>query len=150
MTDGTGGGKGRRGRVPRAAGLGAIDAHVGSRVRLRRALLGLSQTELGKKLDLTFQQIQKYERGCNSIAACRLWQLATALDVSVGFFFDDMPGAADGAAETFDPEFPMPPLGRRETLELLRCYYRITDPRLRRRVFDLVKLTVGALEDAVK
>nr|WP_109122169.1 helix-turn-helix transcriptional regulator [Azospirillum sp. TSO22-1] len=137
-----------RGRRPKAGtGLDTVDTHVGGRLRLRRTLLGLSQTELGRRVGLTFQQIQKYEHGSNGIAASRLWQLADVLDVPVSFFFDDMPDAAPRASEPPDPETP--PLGRRETLELVKCYYRIKDPRVRRGIFDLVKATVGALENAV-
>ncbi len=137
-----------RGRRPKAGtGLDTVDTHVGGRLRLRRTLLGLSQTELGRRVGLTFQQIQKYEHGTNGIAASRLWQLAEVLDVPVSFFFDDMPDAAPRASEPFDPETLL--LGRRETLELARCYYRIRNPYMRRRVFDLVKATVGALEYAV-
>ncbi|PWC31542.1 hypothetical protein TSO221_33875 [Azospirillum sp. TSO22-1] len=95
---------------------------MGSRLRLRRTLLGLSQTELGRRVGLTFQQIQKYEKGGNGIAASRLWPLADVPDVPVSFFFDDMPAAVPGAPESFDPEALMPPLGRRETLELVKCY----------------------------
>jgi transcriptional regulator with XRE-family HTH domain len=70
-----------------------IDTHVGSRVRLRRTLLGMSQEKLGEALGLTFQQVQKYERGVNRIGASRLFDLSRVLDVPIGFFFDDMPGA---------------------------------------------------------
>jgi transcriptional regulator with XRE-family HTH domain len=140
-----------RGRRPKAGtGLDTVDTHVGGRLRLRRTLLGLSQTELGRRVGLTFQQIQKYERGSNGIAASRLWQLADVLDVPVSFFFDDMPDTAPRTPESFAPETPMPPLGRRETLELVKCYYRIEDPRVRRKIFDLVKATVGAVEGVVK
>jgi transcriptional regulator with XRE-family HTH domain len=124
-----------------------IDAHVGSRVRLRRTLLGMSQEKLGEALGLTFQQVQKYERGVNRIGASRLFDLARVLDVPISFFFDDMPdalGNAGGArrgfgfAETQDGiEDDM--LHRRETLELVRAYYRITDASVRKRVFDLIK-----------
>ncbi|WP_245986437.1 helix-turn-helix domain-containing protein [Azospirillum thermophilum] len=136
-----------RGRVPKAgSGLDRVDAHIGGRLRLRRTLVGLSQTALGERVGVTFQQIQKYERGDNGIAASRLWQLAEVLDVPVGFFFDGMPAGGRHAAADPVPDTPMPPLGRRETLELVKCYYRIKDPRVRRRVFDLVKELVGALE----
>ena len=136
----------RRGRAQKAGtGLDTVDTHVGGRLRLRRTLLGLSQTELGRRVGLTFQQIQKYEHGTNGIAASRLWQLADILDVPVSFFFDDMPDAAPRACEPPDPETP--PMGRRETLELVKCYYRIKDPRVRRGIFDLVKVTVGSLEN---
>src|SRR4028119_625057 len=73
-----------------------IDVHVGSRVRLRRTLLGMSQEKLGEALGLTFQQVQKYERGVNRIGASRLFDLSRVLDVPISFFFDDMPGAGGG------------------------------------------------------
>lgn len=128
-----------------------IDVHVGSRVRLRRTLLGMSQEKLGEALGLTFQQVQKYERGVNRIGASRLFDLARVLDVPVSFFFDDMPDSMGGnpavsgrrgtgygfaeQQEGFDDDT----LHRRETLELVRAYYRITDPSVRKRVFDLIK-----------
>ena len=127
-----------------------IDVHVGSRVRLRRTLLGMSQEKLGEALGLTFQQVQKYERGVNRIGASRLFDLARVLDVPIGFFFDDMPDALGGssAASTrralggladSQDAFEDDTLHRRETLELVRAYYRITDPAVRKRVFELVK-----------
>jgi transcriptional regulator with XRE-family HTH domain len=125
-----------------------IDVHVGSRVRLRRTLLGLSQEKLGEALGLTFQQVQKYERGVNRIGASRLFDLARVLDVPIGFFFDDMPGEMgsgtmmrarlNGLAESQEG-FEDDTLHRRETLELVRAYYRVTDPAVRKRVFDLIK-----------
>lgn len=127
-----------------------IDAHVGARVRLRRTLLGMSQEKLGDALGLTFQQVQKYERGVNRIGASRLFDLARVLDVPIGFFFDDLPPemggnvavrsrpALYGFAEAKDG-FEDENMGKRETLELVRAYYRITDPAVRKRVFDLIK-----------
>jgi transcriptional regulator with XRE-family HTH domain len=125
-----------------------IDVHVGSRVRLRRTLLGMSQEKLGEALGLTFQQVQKYERGVNRIGASRLFDLARVLDVPIGFFFDDLPDAmggnmagarrALGFADSQD-SFEDDTLHRRETLELVRAYYRITDPSVRKRVFELIK-----------
>ena len=125
-----------------------IDVHVGTRVRLRRTLLGMSQEKLGEALGLTFQQVQKYERGVNRIGASRLFDLARVLDVPIGFFFDDMPDAVGGTmnavrrtmgfADTQDA-FEDDTLHRRETLELVRAYYRITDPSVRKRVFDLIR-----------
>jgi len=124
-----------------------IDVHVGARVRLRRTLLGMSQEKLGEALGLTFQQVQKYERGVNRIGASRLFDLARVLDVPIGFFFDDMPDALSGntsgrrlmgLSESQD-SFEDDTLHRRETLELVRAYYRITDPSVRKRVFDLIK-----------
>lgn len=120
-----------------------IDVHVGSRVRLRRTLLGMSQEKLGKAVSLTFQQIQKYERGANRIGSSRLYQLATILDVPVSFFFDGVEEridrAAAGVAESDQTAFESDQFSRRETLELVRAYYRITDPSVRKRVFELVK-----------
>jgi transcriptional regulator with XRE-family HTH domain len=123
-----------------------IDVHVGTRVRLRRTLLGMSQEKLGEALGLTFQQVQKYERGVNRIGASRLFDLARVLDVPIGFFFDDLPDAMGGMnrnrvagfAEAQDG-FEEDTLHRRETLELVRAYYRITDPAVRKRVFELIK-----------
>jgi len=127
-----------------------IDVHVGSRIRLRRTLMGMSQEKLGEALGLTFQQVQKYERGVNRVGASRLFDLARVLDVPVSFFFDDMPEPlataygvppvrkAAGFAEQVE-SFGDDTLHRRETLELVRAYYRITDPAVRKRVFDLIK-----------
>jgi transcriptional regulator with XRE-family HTH domain len=126
-----------------------IDVHVGARVRLRRTLLGMSQERLGEALGLTFQQVQKYERGVNRIGASRLFDLSRVLDVPISFFFDDMPGQAGGSSQSFarraagfaeaQDGFEDDTLHRRETLELVRAYYRIQDPAVRRRVFDLIK-----------
>lgn len=124
-----------------------VDVHVGSRVRLRRTLLGLSQEKLGEAVGLTFQQIQKYERGANRIGASRLFEFSRILDVPVSFFFDDMSdrlasgdtstdgGMSDQGQSPLDPD----PLTRRETLELVRAYYRIGDPQVRKRLFELTK-----------
>jgi transcriptional regulator with XRE-family HTH domain len=123
-----------------------VDVHVGSRLRLRRTLLGMSQEKLGEAIGLTFQQVQKYERGSNRIGASRLYDLARVLDVPVGFFFEEMPeqtqqsspaqlrGMAEDSA-AYEPD----PLAKRETLELVRAYYRITDPLVRKRLFELTK-----------
>ena len=120
-----------------------IDAHVGSRVRLRRTLLGMSQSKLGDKLGLTFQQIQKYERGANRIASSRLYKLSKILDVPVAFFFDEMARGvatpAKGLAEKGRESFEQDRLAKGETLELARAYYRIKDEKVRKRVFELVK-----------
>src|ERR1700727_777415 len=127
-----------------------IDVHVGTRIRLRRTLLGISQEPLGEALGLTFQQVQKYERGVNRVGASRLFDLSRVLDVPISFFFDDMPDSltatygspaarrATGFTEPSD-SFADDTLNRRETLELVRAYYRITDPAIRKRVFDLIK-----------
>ncbi len=125
--------------------LSAIDAHVGARIRLRRTLLGLTQERLGEALGLTFQQVQKYERGANRVGASRLFDLARILEVPVNYFYDDLPSQAGGMmnrygfAESTDTYGADEALSSRETLELVRAYYRITDPSIRKRVFELVK-----------
>jgi transcriptional regulator with XRE-family HTH domain len=120
-----------------------VDIHVGARVRLRRTLLGMSQEKLGKALGLTFQQVQKYERGANRIGSSRLFQLSKILDVPVSFFFDEMTTdttkKADGTAEGNKQVFEVDKLSRRETLELVRAYYKITDPSVRKKIFEMVK-----------
>jgi transcriptional regulator with XRE-family HTH domain len=127
-----------------------VDIHVGARLRQRRALRGLSQEKLAEAVGLTFQQIQKYERGVNRVGASRLHQFGRVLEVPVSYFFDEMPGAAAhapaaGFAEE-KPGFAHDPMARRETLELVRAYYRIGDEKVRRRIFDLVKAIAGPPE----
>ncbi|MCW5771695.1 MAG: helix-turn-helix transcriptional regulator [Rhodospirillaceae bacterium] len=140
-------GKGRRGATriklvrPRP-----VDAHVGARVRLRRTMLGMSQEKLAQALGLTFQQVQKYERGTNRVGSSRLYELSKILDVPIQFFFDEMPaeiaatarggnGGFSEAAADYEPDT----LAKRETLELVRAYYRIKSPQVRKKVFDLAK-----------
>jgi transcriptional regulator with XRE-family HTH domain len=135
-----------------------IDVHVGKRLRLRRTLLGMSQERLGEMLHLTFQQVQKYERGVNRIGSSRLYELGQILDVPVSFFFDDM--ASDGSSAksrklgtglaeesgSFDCSHKHNlPLESRETLELIRAYYRINDAQVRKRLFELAK-ALGSIE----
>ena len=124
-----------------------IDVHVGSRIRLRRTLLGISQTTLAETIGLTFQQVQKYERGNNRVSSSRLVDLANALDVSVPFFFEEMSATVQGQTPAMlmdvkklpKPDDEKDPMVKRETLELVRAYYRITDPAVRKRVFELTK-----------
>ena len=120
-----------------------IDIHVGSRVRMRRTLLGMSQEKLGKALGLTFQQIQKYERGANRIGSSRLYKLSRILDVPVSFFFEDIPDGsgrrAKGLSDASPASFEADQLSKRETLELVRAYYKITEPKVRKKTFELVK-----------
>jgi transcriptional regulator with XRE-family HTH domain len=103
----------------------------------------MSQEKLGSALGLTFQQVQKYERGTNRIGSSRLYQLSRILDVPVSFFFDDMPNEAasrsDPLAESVQLRFDQQDMSKRETLELVRAYYRIVEPNIRKRVFELVK-----------
>jgi len=126
-----------------------VDIQVGSRVRLRRKMLGLSQEKLGEAIGLTYQQVQKYERGANRIGASRLYQLSEVLDVPVTFFYDDTDpvralaipaGFAEPPAEAFESD----PLRRRETVELVEAYYAIDDAAARRRLFDLAKALAAA------
>lgn len=120
-----------------------VDAHVGSRVRLRRMLVGLSQEKLGERMGLTFQQIQKYEKGVNRIGASRLFQLSQILEVPVQFFFEGAPppegssegGFAEPGTEAFLYEF----LNTRDGLELNRAFVKIADANVRRSVVDLVR-----------
>jgi transcriptional regulator with XRE-family HTH domain len=121
-----------------------IDVQVGSRVRLRRNMLGLSQEKLGTAIGLTFQQVQKYERGANRIGASRLHELSRVLDVPVSFFFDDMdpvraPAIPGGFAEPPVEAFESDPMRRRETVELVDAYYAIDDAAVRRRLLDLAR-----------
>ena len=119
-----------------------VDTHVGSRVRLRRTLLGMSQEKLGREVGLTFQQIQKYERGTNRVSSSRLFQLCQILNVPVSFFFDDLSSdVSQGVAklaETGKP-YEYSQFTKRETLEFVRAYHSIGDRDLRMRVFALVK-----------
>ena len=125
-----------------------VDIHVGARVRLRRSILGMSQETLADELGLTFQQIQKYERGANRIGASRLWDISRVLDVPIQFFFDDMdekvtnqsPRLRAGLSDTPQSDYTSgDPMVKRETLELIRCYYRITDPKIRQNILELCR-----------
>lgn len=118
-------------------------------MRLRRMMLGMSQEKLGELLGLTFQQVQKYEKGANRIGASRLYQLAQILDVPVQFFFEDMPGEAPppmGFSESDPTTMVTGFLSSAEGVQLNRYFARIEDARLRRRILELVKTLAG--EDA--
>ena len=120
-----------------------VDAHVGSRVRLRRMLLGMSQERLGESMGLTFQQVQKYEKGVNRIGASRLFQISKILDVPVQFFFEEAPhadgGTARGMAEADSETFILEFLNSREGLELNRAFVKIANSKVRKSVVDLVR-----------
>ncbi|ODR95560.1 Cro/Cl family transcriptional regulator [Methyloceanibacter stevinii] len=121
-----------------------IDAHVGSRVRLRRMLLGMSQERLGDSMGLTFQQVQKYEKGANRIGASRLYHISKILGVPVGFFFEEAPNieenaATPGMAEPESEAFILDFLNTREGLELNRAFTKIPDPKVRKSIVDLVR-----------
>jgi transcriptional regulator with XRE-family HTH domain len=128
-----------------------IDVHVGIRLRLRRNLLGLSQEKLSKVCGLTFQQIQKYERGTNRMGASRLYQLAKGMDVPVSYFFeemgDDQTSSRTAAGFAENDQAPLDEarfegsefMYRREVMELIRAYNKITDIKTRRKVYELIK-----------
>ena len=125
-----------------------IDVHVGNRVRMRRMLIGLSQEKLGEKLELTFQQVQKYEKGSNRVSASRLYQMAQILDVPVQFFFEDMPAdiempTAGGFVEPGKQESIFGFINSSEGLQLNRAFSEIDSPDVRRRVVDLIKTLAG-------
>jgi transcriptional regulator with XRE-family HTH domain len=132
-----------------------VDVHVGARVRQRRTLLGMTQTKLGEALGMSFQQVQKYENGKNRISASRLYDLSRVLDVPIIYFFEDIPPEVAASSQAtkgrgrakepvgHDPGF----LTKRETLEFVRAYYKIRDPRNRKRLFEFTK-ALGA--DAAK
>lgn len=133
-------GSGKKGRAT------YVDEIVGSQVRQRRALLGLSQEKLAELMGITFQQIQKYENGANRISASRLFDLSKALDIDVGFFFENAQdnkndnlsyGFSDNEQATFDG--PNDVMHQKETLDLIRVYYSIQDEKLRKDLFKLVK-----------
>lgn len=131
----------------------SIDAHVGSRVRLRRMLIGMSQEKLGELLGLTFQQVQKYEKGANRIGASRLYDISTILNVPVQYFFEDLPQAGGaglnghGMSEPDREPFVMDFVSSTEGLQLIRSYTKVTDPRVRKRILELVKSLGGEEED---
>ncbi len=129
-----------------------IDVHVGSRVRLRRMMLGMSQEKLGESLGITFQQIQKYEKGTNRIGASRLHHIADVLTVPISFFYENAPGRSEGAsggfAEPHSASYIVDFLSTSEGLQLNRAFSRIADPKVRRRVVDLVRSLAGDGEDA--
>lgn len=131
-----------------------VDVHVGSRVRMRRILIGMSQERLGDALGLTFQQVQKYEKGTNRIGASRLQAIANILGVPVDYFFDGMPADettpmlnihdAPPDEATYVVDF----LATAEGVQLNKAFVRIRDAKLRRKVVELVKEIAGAPEEA--
>ena len=137
----------------------SVDVHVGMRMRQRRSLLGMSQTALADAVGLTFQQIQKYERGSNRMGSSRLFEFAKVLDVPVTYFFDEMPSTlvgrpmsgrahGDGGREApMDNSGEKDPLIKRETLQLVRAYYKIRAQPVRKGIFEFVK-AMGASSSA--
>jgi transcriptional regulator with XRE-family HTH domain len=123
-----------------------IDVHLGKRLRRRRRLLGLTQQQLAGACGVRFQQIQKYECGANRISAARLWQLSEALEVPVGYFYDGL--SAEQRAEQEDVEAKSEMFARKETLDLIRAYYQLSE-RPRRRLLDLAKSLNGDISEAI-
>src|SRR5262245_47074081 len=127
-----------------------IDKHVGSRVRMRRMMLSMSQEKLGDALGLTFQQVQKYEKGTNRIGASRLQQISQILQVPVAFFFEGAPNVAphgaastEGMKEAPSPAYVSAFLATSEGLALTKAFMRIKEAKLRRRIVDLVEEIAG-------
>ena len=123
------------------------DKHVGARVRMRRMMLSMSQEKLGDALGLTFQQVQKYEKGANRIGASRLQQIAHILQVPVSFFFDGAPNVPgqqpDGFSEAPSPAYVSDFLATSDGLALTKAFMGIKDTKLRRRIVDLVEQIAG-------
>lgn len=139
-----------RGRTPTGQP-NPIDVHVGNRIRLRRTLLNLSQEKLASLLGLTFQQVQKYERGMNRVGASRLWDIGKVLEVPIEFFYEDMnkdvanqsprmfsiPDSQPLCLEEEKTNFDMDPMSRQETIELVKAYYKIPNRKAAKHLFDL-------------
>lgn len=140
-----------RGRTPQGEP-NPIDVHVGNRIRLRRTLLGLSQEKLASLLGLTFQQVQKYERGVNRVGASRLWDIGKVLEVSINFFYEDMDKSIasqsprmfqlpDADTNYFDEPsiIEADPMQRQETIELVKAYYKIPNRKAAKYMFELIR-----------
>ncbi len=143
--------KSSRGRTP----LGEpnpVDVHVGNRIRLRRTLLGMSQERLASLLGLTFQQVQKYERGMNRVGASRLWDISKVLEAPISFFYEDMDKVvANQSPRMFnivdesntmmredEEEYIVDPMQKQETIELVKAYYKIPNRKAAKHLFDLI------------
>jgi transcriptional regulator with XRE-family HTH domain len=127
-----------------------IDPHVGNRVRLRRMLIGMSQERLGELLGLTFQQVQKYEKGVNRIGAGRLFDISRILGVPIAYFYESIASQASGQRGFSENEASPPVLefiSSGEGLQLSLAFMRIKDPKVRKRVLDLVKSIASGEED---
>lgn len=143
--------KSSRGRTP-SGQPNPIDIHVGNRIRLRRSILGWSQEKLANMLGLTFQQVQKYERGSNRVGASRLWDIGNVMNVPINFFFEDMGKNVTSQSprvfsspdhdllklEETAEDIDMDPMKKQETLELVKAYYKISNRKTAKILFDLV------------
>ena len=140
-----------RGRTPNGEP-NPIDVHVGNRIRLRRTLLGLSQEKLASLLGLTFQQVQKYERGMNRVGASRLWDIGKVLEVHIGFFYEDMkhdvasqsprmfslPEATPLSLHEEEQKYDTDPMSKQETIELVKAYYKIPNRKAAKHIYNLI------------
>jgi transcriptional regulator with XRE-family HTH domain len=124
-----------------------IDKHVGSRVRMRRLMLGMSQEKLGDALGLTFQQVQKYEKGTNRMGAGRLQHISDILQVPVSFFFEGAPGQSKNVGDAPSPSYVSDFVASSDGLALIKAFTRIKKPKLRRRIVDLVEEIAGDEEN---
>ena len=128
-----------------------VDVHVGKRIRLRRTILHITQQQMAKMLGLTFQQVQKYEKGLNRVGASRLWDISRVLEVPMGFFFEDMdPLVANQSPRMLNNDYEdlslheggamieNDPMERAETLELVRAYYKIANRTVAKGLFNLM------------
>ncbi len=129
-----------------------IDIHVGARLKMRRMIAGMSQEKLGESLGLTFQQVQKYEKGSNRIGASRLWEIARILDAPITYFYEGLPvplatdqirDPSDGMKEDKAASFVVDFLSTSEGLHLNKSFMRIRDPRVRRKIVELVRSLSG-------
>lgn len=128
-----------------------VDVYVGARVKLRRTLIGMSQEKLGDALGLTFQQVQKYERGANRVSASKLHRIAEVLDVPIAYFFDGYDDTVTSASSLGEPgavAFEHEHLSRKESIDLLKAYYEISNPKLRRKVIDLVRTLADTSDES--
>lgn len=127
---------------PKNKGPNPIDVHVGSRVRLKRSMLGLSQEKLADQLGITFQQVQKYEKGTNRISASRMFEISRILQVPVDFLFEGLStvsGSATGMAEEGSSDYVVDFLSTAEGVQLNRSFVKIKDPLVRKKIIDLVR-----------
>ncbi len=128
-----------------------VDILLGSKVRLRRSLIGMSQEKLAEAIGLTFQQVQKYEKGLNRIGAARLWQISNILQTPISFFYEDINkdnSKSSIAENTTEIEYDL--MQRKETVDLIRYYYQIEDPKIAKNVLNLVKSIASSSNDEDK
>ena len=127
-----------------------VDIHVGQRIRMRRIMIGMSQQALAQKLGLTFQQVQKYEKGANRIGASRLYQIAEILEVPVFFLFEDLPGTKSRASEHSIPKYLMDFTGTAQGLRLVQAFARIPDNNSRNDIVRIVESIAAGVPERMK